>query len=303
MDVGNFNRAAWDAAVEEGSNPYTKVVSSEEVAAARAGTWSILLTDTRPVPADWVEPIEEARVLCLAGGGGQQAPILAAAGAHVTLLDASPRQLAQDAFVAQRDQLDLTLVEGDMADLTRFPPMSFDLVVNPVSTLFTSDVRAVWRQCHRVLRPGGALLTGFMNPDEFVFDAEALDHDGTFVVRYPLPYVEHETLSPTELDERIRNVAMFHFSHTMEDQLGGLLEAGFLITGFYEDRRSEEDGNPIRDYLPSYFAREPNAAKRPACAAPRKPGSWTRIVPRAQRVECRSRRSDGSRAIRIRSSR
>jgi SAM-dependent methyltransferase len=254
MDVGNLNRAAWDAAVEEGSNPYTRVVPSEVVAAARAGSWSILLTDARPVPADWFPPLEDARVLCLAAGGGQQAPILAAAGAHVTLLDASPRQLAQDAFVARRDDLDMTLVEGDMADLTLFPPMSFDLVVNPVSTLFTSDVRAVWRHCHRVLRPGGALLTGFMNPDEFVFDAEALDHAGTFIVRYPLPYVERETLSPAELDERVRNLAMFHFSHTMEDQLGGLLEAGFVITGFYEDRRSELDGNPIRDYLPSFFA-------------------------------------------------
>ena len=46
---------------------------------------------------------------------------------------------------------------------------------------------------------------------------------------------------------------MFHFSHTMEAQLGGLTKAGFAITGFYEDRRPEEEGNPICRYMPSYF--------------------------------------------------
>jgi hypothetical protein len=73
------------------------------------------------------------------------------------------------------------------------------------------------------------------------------------VVKYPLPYVEHETLSPEALDERIRTKGMFHFSHSMEAQLGGLIQAGFVITGFYEDRRSEEDGNPIRHFMPSYY--------------------------------------------------
>jgi hypothetical protein len=46
---------------------------------------------------------------------------------------------------------------------------------------------------------------------------------------------------------------MFHFSHTMEAQLGGMIDAGFVIAGFYEDRRTEEDGNPIRFYMPSQF--------------------------------------------------
>jgi hypothetical protein len=36
-------------------------------------------------------------------------------------------------------------------------------------------------------------------------------------------------------------------------QLGGMIDAGFVIAGFYEDRRTEEDGNPIRFYLPSQF--------------------------------------------------
>ena len=190
----------------------------------------------------------------MASGGGQQAPIFVALGAEVTLLDASPRQLAQDQFVAERDNLIIKIVEGDMADLSAFEDESFDLVFNPPSTLFVPDLEPVWRECYRVLRVGGVLMTGFMNPDEFIFDDVALDDEGAFVVKYSLPYVEHETLSQEALEERIRDKEMFHFSHTMEAQLGGLTKAGFAITGFYEDRRPEEDGNPIRHFMPSYYA-------------------------------------------------
>jgi SAM-dependent methyltransferase len=253
MNIHELNKIAWDQAVTEGTNPYTKVVSPDQIAAARRGHWSLYLSDCKPVPKDWFPDLRGLKVLCLASGGGQQAPIFAALGAEVTLLDASPGQLSQDQFVAERDNLTLKLIEGDMADLSAFEDECFDLIFNAPSTGFVPDLEPVWRECYRVLRVGGVLMTGLGNPDEFIFDDVALDNDGVFVVKHPLPYVQHETLSPEELEQRIRDKEMFHFSHTMEAQLGGLTKAGFVITGFFEDRRPEEDGNPIRHYMPSYY--------------------------------------------------
>jgi SAM-dependent methyltransferase len=253
MNILDLNKNAWDQAVGEGTNPYTRVVTPEQVAQARRGEWAVYLSDSRPVPREWFPDLQGLKVFGLASGGGQQAPIFAAAGAEVTLFDASPQQLAQDRYVAGRDNLSIKLVEGDMSDLSAFGDESFDLVFNPPSTMFVPDVTAVWRECYRVLRPGGVLMTGFMNPDEFVFDVEALDNEGQFVVKHPLPYVEHETLSPEALEQRIQSRGMFHFSHSMEAQLGGLTSAGFVITGFYEDRRPEADGNPICHYMPSFY--------------------------------------------------
>jgi ubiquinone/menaquinone biosynthesis C-methylase UbiE len=253
VDVYELNKTAWDRAVDEGANPYTQVVSHEHIVDAKQGKWSLYLSDCKPVPRDWFPSFGGLKILCLASGGGQQAPIFAALGADVTLLDASPRQLAQDQFVAERENLTIKLVEGDMADLSVFKDKSFDLIFNPPSIGFVPDPEPVWRECNRVLRVGGVVMTSIMNPDEFVFDPVAIDDEGAFVVKYPLPYVEYETLSQEELEQRIRNKEMFHFSHTMEALLGGLTKAGFAITGFYEDRRSEEDGNPIRHFMPTYY--------------------------------------------------
>lgn len=252
VDVFRANRAAWDRAAAQG-NPYTIPASAGGLAETRQGRWQICVSDTKPVPREWLGEVAGRRILCLAGGGGQQGPILAAAGAQVIVLDASTGQLEQDRAVADREGLELTTIQGDMANLSMFDNEEFDVIVNPVSTLFVADLAPVWSECRRTLRPSGTLITGFLNPDEFVFDPDALDDRGEFIVRYPLPYIEHEVLTETEAAARRAAGQMFHFSHTMEAQLGGILHAGFAITGFYEDRRPDSDGNPIRHYLPSYF--------------------------------------------------
>lgn len=262
MNAFKWNRSAWDRAVDEENNPYTRALSAEEISAARAGHWNLYLSDLKPVPHHWFPPLDGTAVLCLASGGGQQGPLLAALGATVTVLDASSRQLAQDARVAQRERLTLELVEGDMADLSRFEAASFQLIVNPPSTLFVPDVRPIWSECYRVLRTDGLLMTGFMNPDEFMFDSEALDL-GSMIVKHRLPYIEHEALADEERDGRIQRREMFHFSHSLESQLGGLIDAGFIIDGFYEDRRPEADGNPLRAFMPSYYVVRARKSGRP----------------------------------------
>jgi SAM-dependent methyltransferase len=165
FDPVAHNRAAWDREVESG-NEWTTPVGPEVIARARGGDWSVVLIGYQPVPRDWF-PADLAGVplLGLASGGGQQGPVLAAAGARVTVFDNSPRQLARDEEVAAREGLAIATVLGDMRDLSAFPDASFEVVFNPVSNLFCPDLAPVWREAARVLAPGGVLMAGFMNPD------------------------------------------------------------------------------------------------------------------------------------------
>lgn len=235
VDARTHNRAAWDLLSRSGDR-WTVPVSTATIAAAREGRWSVVLTNTKSVPRAWFpEHLAGVDVLALASGGGQQACVLAAAGARVTLVDNSPEQLAKDRLVAAREKLDLRLVEGTMEDLSVFPDASFDLVFNPVSVIFTRDVRAVWREAARVLRPGGALLAGFLNPAYYLFDRDALEQGGSLVVRHRLPWADDADLPPEELQARLGRREPLEFGHTLTDLLGGQLDAGLHLVAVYED--------------------------------------------------------------------
>ena len=253
MDIRKYNRIAWDKQVACG-NPWTIPVSEEDVAAALQGRWEIVLTPTKPVPRAWFPPLESCDVLCLASGGGQQGPILAAAGAHVTVLDNSPGQLEQDRMVAARDFLTVKTVEGEMTDLSMFADRSFDLIVHPVSNVFVPVIQPMWAEAHRVLRKKGALLSGFANPVRYIFDWELADRTGILQAKYPLPYSDLESLSDEERERYIKKGEPLEFSHTLEDQIGGQLEAGFMITGFYEDAYHVDEKDIPSRYMATFIA-------------------------------------------------
>ena len=250
MDIRGYNQEAWDRQVE-GGNEWTVPVGPDVIEAARRGEWEVLLTNTKPVPRAWFPEMRGAEVLCLASGGGQQAPVLAAAGASVIVLDNSPRQLDQDRLVAGRESLDLGTAAGDMRDLSIFADDSFDLVFHPVSNLFVPEVLPVWREAFRVLRSGGVLLAGFLNPAVYVFDLDLADTTGELRVRYELPFAAATSLSEKELKRWVERGDPLEFSHTLEDQIGGQTDAGFLIAGLYEDRHRDD---PIAAHMPTYVA-------------------------------------------------
>ncbi len=253
IDVRAHNRQAWDKLVEQ-RNRWTVPVSADDIRRARQGDWNIVLTPMTPVPRDWFPDLEMTDVLCLASGGGQQGPVLAAAGAHVTVLDASPGQLARDRLVAERDGLALNTCEGDMARLDQLSNDSFDLIFHPCSNCFVPDIRPVWRECFRVLRPGGALLAGFSNPVRFIFDDERTEN-GSLEVRHSLPYSDLEDLDEVDLKNLILDKDQpLVFSHTLEEQIGGQLAAGFVMTGFYEDRYDNDEQDPISNYMATFMA-------------------------------------------------
>jgi ubiquinone/menaquinone biosynthesis C-methylase UbiE len=247
LDIRAYNQKAWNDQVDSG-NPWTIPVSPEVIAAARRGDWSVLLTENKPVPREWFPPLQGLVLLALACGGGQQAPVFAAVGANVTVLDNSPRQLDRDRQVAEREGLKLTLVEGDMRDLSAFADGSFDFIFHPVSNVFIHEIRPVWREAFRVLRRGGTMLAGFMNPDIYIFNLEKADQ-GVLEVIHKLPYADSD--HPEIVRKMMEKNLPLEHSHSLTDQLGGQLDAGFHIIGLYEDHHKDWS---IGETMPTYIA-------------------------------------------------
>jgi SAM-dependent methyltransferase len=253
MDVAAYNRTAWNEQSKKAGSRWCQPVSSDEIQAARQGVWSVILTPNKCVPTKWFGSLKGKRVLCIASGGGQQAPILAAAGAHVTSFDNSDRQLASDRFVAARDSIVLHTVRGDMANLSAFDTESFDLLFHPVSNVFVENLEPVWKECFRVLKWNGRLLAGFTNPLFFLFDHEEARKTGVLQVKYSLPYSDLKSLSKEKKAKIRKERLAYEFGHTLEHQIGGQLAAGFLISELYEDGWDDE-ATPLNKFTSLYIA-------------------------------------------------
>lgn len=90
---------------------WSACATAEEMQRAREGRLSIKFFD-KEVPADWLKDIKGKKVLCLAGAGGLQAPLLACAGAEVTVLDLSEKMLEKDQKIAEEEQLNIRIEKG-----------------------------------------------------------------------------------------------------------------------------------------------------------------------------------------------
>ncbi|MBQ7737844.1 MAG: class I SAM-dependent methyltransferase [Oscillospiraceae bacterium] len=230
MDYQDINAATIDRWIEEGWE-WGVPVSREEYARAAAGEWDIKLTPTKAVPHGWFGDLQGKKVLGLASGGGQQMPIFTALGAECTVFDYSPKQLESERLVAEREGYDIRIVRGDMSRPLPFGDGEFDLIFHPVSNCYVREVKPIWRECYRVLKPGGLLLSGVDNGVNYMVDSE----ERSIVNRFPFDPLLHEE-QRRQLEEDDCGI---QFSHTLEEQINGQLEAGFTLLSLYEDTNGE----------------------------------------------------------------
>lgn len=241
-----INSKTWDLWAENGCE-WSVPITHEEYEGTDETNFGVYLTPCIPVPRQWFDGLKGKKLLGLASGGGQQMPVFAKLGAVCTVFDNSERQLAAERMVSVREGYFIKTVKGDMTKRLPFEDESFDLIFHPVSNCYVEDVRHVWRECYRVLRKGGRLLAGFDNGLNFLFEDDR-----------PLTVVNRLPFNPLKMPEE-RFAAMaeggesIQFSHTMEEQIGGQLEAGFTLKTLYEDR-DREGGARIREYAPQYMA-------------------------------------------------
>ena len=227
MNYTDINSKTIDSWIEEGWE-WGRPIDHETFEKAQNGEWQIVLTPTRAVPKEWYPELKGCKVLGLASGGGQQMPILTAAGAECTVLDYSEKQLESEKMVAEREGYTIELVRADMTRPLPFEDETFDMILHPVSNCYVEEVLPIWRECYRILKKGGRLLAGLDNGFNFLFN-----EDDEKEIIHTLPY--NPLKNPELYEESIKNNWGIQFSHTLDEQIRGQIQAGFTLRDLYED--------------------------------------------------------------------
>lgn len=238
-EVYRYNEERWEA-LAEADALFTRPMLDLDAEKARA----YLGLDRLGIPAD----LAGRKVLCLAGGGGQQSAAFALLGADVTVLDISSGQLQRDRSAAEHYGVGVRTIQGDMRDLSALDDSTFDLVWHPYSLTFVPDSRIVFREVARVVGKGGHYYLMCANP----FFA-GLTHDSWNGEGYTLkqPYVdEAETCYPDQdwvydgkpAGDRIREPR--EYTQTLSRIVNSLIQQGFMLTHLSEVRGDYPGAEP-----------------------------------------------------------
>ena len=105
-------------------------------------------------PLGWLGgEVADQRILCLGAGGGRHGPMLANAGARVTVVDISPEMLRLDEELAEARGLQVETVATSIDDLSMLPAAEYDAVMQPVRE--SSRASGAGRSVGEVAEAGG----------------------------------------------------------------------------------------------------------------------------------------------------
>ena len=243
MNYQDINSKTIDRWIEEGWE-WGRPIDHDAFVRAQSGDWQVVLTPIKPVPREWFGELRGRKLLGLASGGGQQMPIFTAAGAECTVLDYSEKQLESERLVSEREGCDIKIVRADMTKPLPFDDESFDIIFHPVSNCYVKEVRPIWKECYRVLKKGGVLLAGFDYVINYIVD----DDEREIVNKLPFDPLKN----PEQMKQLSDSDCGVQFSHTLDENIGGQLEAGFRLTALYEDIGNE--GRLASLNIPTFMA-------------------------------------------------
>lgn len=235
--VYRFNKERWEALVKADalfSRPWLN--ETKESAMQRID------------PSGFFGSVDGKNVLCLAGGGGQQAVAFALNGARVAVFDISEGQLQRDMDAALHYGYAVSIFQGDMRDLRIFDSATFDIVSQPYSINFVPDCREVFAQVARVLRPGGIYSFWAANPfaaglGTHAWNGRAYEVCLLYEQGTELEYEDEAWVFPTDSCQA-RPKGPREYRQLLSTLLNGLVDSGFMFL-----RMQEETGHALSTQL------------------------------------------------------
>ena len=226
VDYRSNNQQAWNHLADTGSL-FARTATDEECRN------SLKTLDGR----GWLpESVAGLNVLCLASGGGWQSILYASAGATVTVVDLSESMLRLDNQEAKRRGLKVQTVHTSMDDLSMLADETFDIVHQPVSTCYVPDLRPVYAEVARVIRDHGIYISQHKQPVSLQISHRNERQQFVIGVEY-----YHKGALPVQQDTSYRESGATEYLHRLEEIVGGLCVAGFVIEDLREPSRANHN--------------------------------------------------------------
>ena len=224
MDYRSANQQAWNQLADSDSL-FARVATDEECRKP------LQVLDGR----GWLpDSVAGLNVLCLASGGGWQSILYAAAGANVTVVDLSDSMLRLDTREAKRRRYQVQTVQASMDDLSMLADKSFDIVHQPVSTCYVPDLKPVYAGIARVLRSHGLYISQHKQPVSLQISHRNERQQFVIGVEY-----YHEGPLPQQQDTAYRESGATEYLHRLDQIVGDLCLAGFVIEDLREPKRAD----------------------------------------------------------------
>ncbi|WP_300408785.1 class I SAM-dependent methyltransferase [Lagierella sp.] len=243
MNYQDINSKTIDRWIEEGWE-WGKPISSKEFSLAKEGKWDVKLTPTKNVPKFWFGEIKDKKILGLACGGGKQMAIFSALGGKCTVFDYSEKQLESERLVAKREGYEIDIIKGDMSKPLPFEDEIFDMIFHPVSNVYVEEVKPIWKECYRILSQKGILLSGLDIGINYIVD----EKEERIINGLPFNPLKNKE----QMERLLKEDSGVQFSHGLEEQINGQLEAGFVLQALYEDTNGEGRLHELN--IPSFVA-------------------------------------------------
>jgi SAM-dependent methyltransferase len=167
------------------------------------------------------------RVLDLGCGLGQAAIALARQGAHVIALDASDLLLREARTLAEEHEVVVEWHHGDLADLAFLRADSVDAALAIESLDEVDDIDRVFRQVHRVLKPGAPLVFTLEHPAALMVGRDVASNPGALPLGDLVVRRSYSDEAPVVVERHGRPFTIR--PHTISGIFGALHRASYRI--------------------------------------------------------------------------
>ncbi len=205
---------------------------------------------------DFAGDVEDREVCIIGSGDNYAAFALAGMKAHVTSVDISGGQLETASERAAHLGLSITLVQADASDLKSLADRTFDLVCSTNGFfVWIADLRAVFREVFRVLKPGGHYIFYDVHPFQRPWT------DQTIPIEVEKSYWQTGPF-------RDEKDGTFEFNWTLADILNPAADAGFVLRRILESPAEDPNFWEGSSYLAGDDSRMMDWRENPRAALP-----------------------------------